>query len=176
LLAISSGALFLAGILVKSHPPVPPPARDPAEIRLSATGSTNLSVSRSTVLAWRRFTGTLISAAPYFFALSLLVFAGLHFVYAGYIATLIPAWIPFRLFWSYFVGVAFLAAALGITIKKGGRPAAMLMGSMFYSWVAIVHLPRVIASPQIESEWASMFVALAIGSAAWMLAALLRRD
>jgi uncharacterized membrane protein len=149
LLAICSGALVLAGILRKKSPAGAP------------------------VTGWDRFTGRLIIAAPYFFAASLFVYTMLHFVYADYIATLIPSWIPARLFLSYFVGVAFLASAIGIAIKKAGRLAAMLMGIMFYTWFLILHLPRVIASPQTEAEWTSAFVALAIGSTAWMLAAVL---
>jgi uncharacterized membrane protein len=143
ILAISSGCLLLAGSPHSSH------------------------------FSWDRLTKKLIRATPYFFSACLLVYAGLHFVYADYIATLIPAWIPFPLFWSYFVGVAFLLAAAGIAIKKWGRLAASLMGVLFYTWFFILHMPRVIASPHIEPEWTSAFVALAIGSTAWMLAAVL---
>jgi uncharacterized membrane protein len=123
---------------------------------------------------WNGSADSLTAITPWLFSACLLVYAGLHFIYADYIATLIPSWIPARLFWSYFVGVAFFLSAVAITTKKDGRLAAALMGLMFYSWFLIVHLPRVVATPQIESEWTSAFVALAIGSAAWILASLLR--
>lgn len=167
-LGICSGALVLSAILRKKRQPAGPPS---APHSGSPSRSTGFSSPSSP--AWDRFTTRLIGAAPYFFSACLLVYAMLHFVYADYIATLIPSWIPVHLFWSYFVGVAFLASAVGIAINRAGRLAAMLMGLMFYLWFAIVHLPRVIASPQIEAEWTSAFVALAIGSTAWMLASVL---
>ena len=43
-----------------------------------------------------------------FFALA----ATMHFLYADFVATLIPAWIPGHLFWTYFAAVALLAGAL----------------------------------------------------------------
>ncbi len=109
---------------------------------------------------------------PFLFALCLFVYALLHIhIVADYIATIISSCSdrPFRpVLRSWFVGFAFLASALSITIRKKARLAAMLMGLMFYIWVLILHLPRVIASPQNEAEWTSMFVALAIGSGAWL--------
>jgi hypothetical protein len=44
---------------------------------------------------------------------------------------------------------------------------------MFFLWVAVVHIPRVVASPHTESEWTSCFIALAIGASAWLLAGIL---
>jgi uncharacterized membrane protein len=148
-LAITSGSLALAGILRGKHFPG--------------------SADRMVPPRYER----IIRIPPYLFAISLLVFATLHFVYAGYIATLIPSWIPVRLFWSYFVGFAFLAAALSIAIKKKARLACRLLGLMFFFWVVVVHIPRVVASPHKESEWTSCFIALAMGASAWLLAALL---
>ena len=104
------------------------------------------------------------------FAASLVVFAVQHFLYAKFIATLIPAWIPARLFWSYFVGVAFIAAALAIVAKKMARTASILLGIMFFIWVVILHLPRVAASPRNGNEVTSLLVALAMGGASFILA------
>jgi uncharacterized membrane protein len=188
-LGICSGALALAGILSRRPPAGSPSAPYSGSPVKSFSSSAGLSSGSSSATfssasssawflsasspAWDRFTTRLIRSAPYFFSACLVVCAMLHFVYAGYIATLIPSWIPARLFLSYFIGVAFLASAIGIAINRAGRLAAMLMGAMFYIWFAILHLPRVIANPQTEAEWTSAFVALAIGSTSWMLASLL---
>jgi hypothetical protein len=101
------------------------------------------------------------------FALPLLVFAVQHFLYAGFIATLIPVWIPARLFWAYFVGIAFLAASVSIATRFKGRLGAMLLGAMFLIWVLIVHAPRVAAASHNANEWTSLFVALAMCGGAW---------
>ena len=104
------------------------------------------------------------------FGLPLMVFAVQHFLYAGFIATLIPGWIPARLFWAYFVGVAFVAAAVSIVSTLGGRLGGTLLGSMFFTWVVIVHAPRVAAASHSANEWTSLFVAMAMCGGAWAVA------
>jgi uncharacterized membrane protein len=106
------------------------------------------------------------------FGLPLLVFGVQHFLYARYVATLVPSWIPGHLFWALFVGVAFLAASTAVLLRKGSRPAALLLGVMFACWVLLLHLPRALASPRNGYEWTSAFVALAMCGGAWITAAL----
>lgn len=102
---------------------------------------------------------------------SLLVVVGVqHFLYAAFIATLIPAWIPWRLFWAYFVGVAFFAAAVGILIEKLKRPAGTLLGVMFLVFVVTTHLPRIVMRSGNGNEWTSGLVALAMCGGAWIVA------
>src|SRR5229473_2673923 len=110
--------------------------------------------------------GRTIALGQYFFAISLIVFGTQHFLYARFIATLIPAWIPGRLFWAYFVGIAFFAAALAIIFRTGAILATSLLGLMFFLWVVLLHLPRVAASPHNGNEWTSAFVALAMSGSA----------
>ena len=67
--------------------------------------------------------GSVAELGRMLFASPLVVFGTQHFLYARFVATLVPAWIPGRFFWSVFVGVAFFAAALSIaTRKKLGWP------------------------------------------------------
>jgi hypothetical protein len=75
------------------------------------------------------------------------------------------------LFWAYFVGAAFVAAALAISTHIQARLAAILLGVMFLTWFLILHLPRVFAAPHNGNEWTSAFVALAMSGAAFLLAA-----
>jgi uncharacterized membrane protein len=110
-----------------------------------------------------------------FFALTLVVFGVQHFLYATFIATLITAWIPGHLFWAYFVGVAFIAAALSIATKIYGRLAATLLGTMFLLWVIVLHAPRVLHSPRNGNEWTSAAIALAMSGAAFSVAGALPR-
>jgi hypothetical protein len=118
----------------------------------------------------------LTKAGRYMFAISLVVFAVQHFIYDKFVATLIPAWIPWHLFWTYFVAVAFLAAALGIASNKFTALAGILLGAMFLLWVVILHAPRVAASPHNGNEWTSEFVALAMAGASLVMASAPRRD
>jgi uncharacterized membrane protein YphA (DoxX/SURF4 family)/uncharacterized membrane protein len=107
---------------------------------------------------------------PYLFAISLPVFCVQHFLYGPFVATLIPSWIPFRLFWAYFVGAAFCTASLAILTRKSARLAATLLGLMFFLWFLILHSPRVFASPHKPNEWSSAFVALAMAASSWIIA------
>ena len=104
------------------------------------------------------------------FAFSMIVFGAQHFMYAAFIATLIPAWIPLHLFWVYFTGVGFIAAGLCIATGILSRLASMALGTMFLLWFLLLHAPRVAAHLRNGDEWASAFVALAIAGGSFLLA------
>lgn len=106
-----------------------------------------------------------------FYAIPLVVFAIQHFLYAHFIATLIPVWIPYHLFWAYFVGAAFIAAAVSIATLGQAQLASTLLGIMFLLWVIVLHAPRVAAHLGSGKEWTSAFVALAMSGGAWIIAA-----
>jgi uncharacterized membrane protein len=105
-----------------------------------------------------------------FVAVSLAVFGIQHFMYGGFVAGLVPLWMPGHLFWAYFVGVAFFAAAAGILYKIMARPAATLLGAMFFLFLVLLHIPRIIGNSSDGNEWTSGFVALAMCGLAWALA------
>ncbi len=96
------------------------------------------------------------------FALSMAVFGWTHLLIPDYIASLVPVWIPFHLFWAYVSAIGFLAAAVALGLNRMGRPAASLLAVMFLLWVVTLHMPRVAHSPYNADEWNSAFVALAM--------------
>lgn len=105
------------------------------------------------------------------FAATLLVFATLHHVYSGYVASVIPGWIPGHLFWTYATALGFVAASISIATGVQDRLGATLLGAMFASWVLILHAPRAIAaSTSARPEWTSLFIALAMSGGAWIIA------
>ncbi len=91
-------------------------------------------------------------------------------MYAQFVATLVTPWIPGHLFWAYFVGVAFFAAAMCIGMGRKVRLAGILLGAMFLLLVVLLHVPRMIAAPHNGNEWTSGFIALACGGASFVLA------
>jgi uncharacterized membrane protein YphA (DoxX/SURF4 family) len=101
---------------------------------------------------------------------SLIVFGVQHLMYGPFVAGLIPAWIPAHLFWAYFVGAAFLAAALAIVSGRMASLAATLLGIMFLLWVVTLHSPRVATALHNGNEWTSLFVALAMSGGAFLVA------
>jgi uncharacterized membrane protein len=103
------------------------------------------------------------------FAVALFVFAAQHYLYAQFIAGLIPSWIPAGLFWAYVVMFAFFAASVSIIIQKQVRLSATLLSLLFFLWFWILHMPRVIAKVKIETEWTSLFVVLAMSGIALLI-------
>jgi positive regulator of sigma E activity len=91
-------------------------------------------------------------------------------MYARFVATLVPAWIPARLFWAYFTGIAFVAAAVSIATKRMLGMAAMLLGTMFFLWVVFLHAPRVTGAIRNGNEVTSLFVAVAMCGLSFVLA------
>ena len=102
----------------------------------------------------------LVKSGRFVFAFTLVIFGLQHFEYARFIAALIPAWIPAHLFWVYFTGWGFIAAAAAICLRILGRLAALSLGLMFLLWFFLLHLPRVFAALHNGDEWSSAFVAL----------------
>jgi uncharacterized membrane protein len=93
-----------------------------------------------------------------------------HFVYAGFVDTLVPAWIPpGARFWTYFSAVALIAGGAGMLLSKTRRSAALLSGVMIFLWVPMLHLPRAVGMRNAD-ELAGVFEALAIAGVCWLAA------
>jgi len=133
---------------------------------------------RATVrTSWNGRLRRLADIGRYGFGITLPVFGALHFIYWQYVASVIPGWIPGSpVFWAYFTGCAHVAAGLAILSGVQARLAATMLGIMFGSWVLIVHVPRVLASPHSQSEWTSLCVAIALCGGAWLMAGYLARS
>ncbi|HKI06573.1 MAG TPA: DoxX family membrane protein [Thermoanaerobaculia bacterium] len=97
-----------------------------------------------------------------------------HFVYADFVAQLVPSWIPGTRFWVYFTGVALIAGGMGLFIPKTARLAATMSGIMMLLWVVMLHIPRALADLSKAGETAGVFEALALSGVAFMLADLRR--
>ena len=110
------------------------------------------------------------------FALATIVLGYGHFQLPGLIASLIPAWIPFRLFFAWFTGCALVAAGLAMAARIQTRLAATLLGIMYFSWVLIVHAPRIAHALYNVDEWNSGYVCLAMAGFAFIVAALSSRS
>jgi uncharacterized membrane protein len=107
----------------------------------------------------------------YIYAFCMIIFGVQHFMYAQYIAFLIPNWMPAHLFLAYFTGTALIAAGVAIAVHIFSRLASILLGLMFFLWVVTLHTPRVIANPHNTDELVSLFVALAFSGSSFLLGA-----
>lgn len=117
-----------------------------------------------------RWTEKIRLLSPGLLGVFLLVCGIQHFVYAGFVDTLVPAWIPPRpRFWTCVSGVALTAGGVGILVPRTARPAATWSGIMIFLWVLLLHIPRAV---QMKSafELAGVFEALAISGIAFVVA------
>ena len=105
---------------------------------------------------------SLVRIGRWLLILSLLVFGILHVMYASFIVTLIPAWLPLHSFFGAMVMLGFFGAALSFIIQKATNLSSLLLSSMFMIWFIILHIPRAFIGYQKEAEWTSAFIALAM--------------
>jgi hypothetical protein len=109
-------------------------------------------------------------------AFSLIVFGADHFLALAGIGSLLPAWIPWHVFWVAFFGAVFIASGLSIGLNYLARPGAAGLGLMFAVWVLTLHLPRVLGlygipgAPGSPDEWSSLSIAVALWGGPWALA------
>jgi uncharacterized membrane protein len=80
------------------------------------------------------------------FAVSMMYFGYRHFTHGPGISRIVPAWMPWRLFWVYFTGVGLSASGLSILVRKCSRLAAFMLGVMLMSFVLLIHVPSMISS------------------------------
>jgi uncharacterized membrane protein len=115
-----------------------------------------------------RFLAALRALAPHACAPFFLIAGIQHILFAGFVDTLVPPFVPFARFWTYFAAGALLAAGFGLLTPPVRRLAATLTGWMVFSWVWLVHVPLIFKLG--AQEWMGVFEALAISGVCLMLA------
>jgi uncharacterized membrane protein YphA (DoxX/SURF4 family) len=98
---------------------------------------------------WKNARGfdTLILFGPIFYAAPLAAFGTEHFTLTKDIASIIPPWIPWHLFWTYFVGACFIAAPLSMVTRIQARLSASLLALTFFLFVVLMDLPAWVQTP-----------------------------
>ena len=98
---------------------------------------------------WQKTHGfdRLILFGAIFYAAPLAAFGTEHFTLTKAMGSIIPAWIPWHLFWVYFVGACFIAAALSMVTGIQARLAASLVALTFFLFVVLMHIPTWARNP-----------------------------
>lgn len=105
------------------------------------------------------------------FAAPLAVFGAEHFSAAQGISQIVPKFMPWPLFWTYFVGVGLLSASLSIATNIQVRWSGLLFGIMMFLFVATMDIPGTVADVHNRISWVLLFRELSFGAGGWMLAA-----
>jgi uncharacterized membrane protein YphA (DoxX/SURF4 family) len=122
---------------------------------------------------WQKARGLekLILLGPALYAAPIAAFGTEHFSVAEGVASLIPAWIPWHAFWTYLLGVCFIAAALSQVTRIQVRLAATLLGATFFLFVVLMDAPAWVKDPGNRFSAALMLRQLAFSGGALALAA-----
>jgi uncharacterized membrane protein len=113
---------------------------------------------------------TVLALSNLCFAIPLAVFGAEHFSAARGISQGVPKIMPWPLFWTYFVGVALIAASLSIATKIQVRWSGLLFGCMMFLFVAMMDLPGTLAEPHNRINWVLLLRELSFGAGGWVLA------
>ena len=105
------------------------------------------------------------------FAAPLAVFGAEHFSAAQGISQIVPKFMPWPLFWTYFVGAGLVAASLSIATKILVNWSGLLFGIMMFLFVAMMDLPGALSDIHNRISWVLLFRELSFGAGGWMLAA-----
>jgi len=104
------------------------------------------------------------------FGLCLVIFGASHFVYAGFTAQMVPAWLPQRLGLAYLTGA--IHALTGACLLTGIRVrlAATIEALMMSSFVLLVHITGVAAAPHDRMQLTMLGMAGLLTTGAWLVA------
>ncbi len=148
-LALSGGALVVAGSLSEAE------------------------ANRSIPIRWLE---RLIPFGRIFFSITMIAFGIDHFLYTDFVAKLVPGWIPWHVFWTYFGGVALIGSGVAIIFKIKLRVIALLQGTMLFLWFILLHVPDAITRPTFlkGNEVVSAADALGFSGTAFLIACTVR--
>jgi len=120
-------------------------------------------------IARARGLGRIVALTHLCFAIPLAVFGAEHFSLGSSMIGLVPPYMPVRLFWIYFVGVALIIAALSIATRIQVQWSGLLFGIMMIVFVAMIHFPGAVRSGD-RIIWTIVIRELSFGGGGLVLA------
>jgi uncharacterized membrane protein YphA (DoxX/SURF4 family) len=109
-----------------------------------------------------------VALTPLCFAIPLAAFGAEH-LSGGIPLQMVPSYMPWRLFWIYFVGFALIAASSSIATKIQVRWSGLLLGTMMFLFVAMLHLPGAVRVGG-RIAWTVVIREMSFGGGGWVLA------
>src|ERR1700739_3203682 len=123
-----------------------------------------------TAIAGARGQDKIVALSNLCFAIPLAVFGAEHLSGARFLMLMVPPYMPWRLFWAYFVGFALLAASLSIATKIHVRWSGLLFGIMLFLFVAILDPRGALAHPRDRFVWTLVLRESSFAGGGWILA------
>jgi hypothetical protein len=106
-----------------------------------------------------------------FFAIALVLFGIQHFLYVSFLSTLVPRYLPGHHLWVLATGLALIAAGISLATTIEDKYASYGLFLLFFGWLILLHIPRILHALHNGDEWSSGFVVLAFSGTSLLLAA-----
>lgn len=151
------------------------------EVSYESTGETAVIVAGAWVLyawlagAWDKqhlgfATGEQgVRIARVIYALAMIAFGLSHFAYLDNTVSLVPGWLPVHMFWVYFTGTAYLAAAAGILSGVFPRLAALCSTLQMGGFTLLIWLPLVATGHTDPDTLGEFGLSCTLTAAGWLL-------
>jgi len=122
--------------------------------------------------SFNRFGGRFMTLGSILYAIPIISFSILHFKFAKDVSTMVPAWIPYPIFWTYLAGIGLLGSGISIILKIKTRLIVTTLGIIILIWFITIHVPGVMTSSfaDLEDQITSAFLALAYSGIAFVIA------
>jgi len=120
-------------------------------------------------LAQARGINRIVALTPLCFAIPLAVFGAEHLSSRQSMLSLVPSYMPWRMFWVYLVGFALIAASLSFATRRQVQWSGLLFGAMMFLFVAMLHLPGAVTAGG-RIPWTIVVREMSFGGAGWVLA------
>lgn len=113
----------------------------------------------------------LTRGAQIVFGICAILFGGAHFFYMNLTAPLVPKWLPpNQLFWGYATGFFHIAGGIAILTRIQARLAAILLTVMYALFTPLVHIPTILAHPEVAFNWSENAANIVLTGIAWVVA------